>query len=146
MTTNYPELSDLVNLMEGRPSTNGWDVVCSYSVHQLNAFLKSQYEAGKLAREVVLTTEREDPITEMKYTVRYDIQFASPVLSFIAGRSGFATLTMPINEGSFARIIMADVEKRTIPIPGGRYSVQAIVPLAARSRGTPAKSSSMTMS
>ncbi|RIE03530.1 hypothetical protein [Cohnella faecalis] len=38
---------------------------------------------------------------------------------------------MPINEGSFARIIMADVEKRTIPIPGGRYSVQAIVPLAA---------------
>ncbi|WP_147355810.1 hypothetical protein, partial [Cohnella faecalis] len=93
--------------------------------------MKSQYEAGKLAREVVLTTEREDPITEMKYTVRYDIQFASPVLSFIAGRSGFATLTMPINEGSFARIIMADVEKRTIPIPGGRYSVQAIVPLAA---------------
>ncbi|WP_027086556.1 hypothetical protein [Cohnella panacarvi] len=130
MTTTYPELNDLVRIMEGRPSTNGWDVVCSYTVKQLNDFLESQYQAGKLAKDVVLSTVRVDPIWSDNFEIQYDIRFASPVLSFITGRSGFAMLTMPINEGSIVTIITKD-KKREIQIPGGKYSVQAIVPLAA---------------
>ncbi|WP_341280745.1 hypothetical protein [Paenibacillus sp. FSL H8-0537] len=131
MTTNYLEMKDLVGKMEGKPTTHGWDIVCSYDVRQLNVFLKSQYEAGRLAREVMLKTEREHPIDGKKYTIQYDIKFASPVISFIAGRSGFATLTMPIDEGSTVWIINEEAVTRTIPIPGGTYSVQAIVPLVA---------------
>ncbi|RIE03529.1 hypothetical protein, partial [Cohnella faecalis] len=73
-----------LNELSERLEEAGW-TFCSYSVHQLNAFLKSQYEAGKLAREVVLTTEREDPITEMKYTVRYDIHLHRPFLASSPG-------------------------------------------------------------
>lgn len=131
-------LQDLVKDMNGKPSTNQWDIVCSYTVSQLNKFLQAHYDAGKLAKEIKLSTERQDPLTGDNFTISYDIKFASPVLSFISGRSEFATLTMPINNGSSYSIIPqgATQPTKTVLIPGDKYSVKAVVPLAAISGDT----------
>ena len=133
MTQSFSSLSDLVSSMNGKPSTNQWDIVCSYTVAQLNQFLQAQYEVGKLAKEVHLSTEREDPLMGTDFTISYNIQFASPQLGFISGRSGFATLEMPIKDGSSYSVTPkgADKPTRTVSIPGGKYSVKAVVPLAA---------------
>ncbi|MBF0423136.1 MAG: hypothetical protein HQL73_09095 [Magnetococcales bacterium] len=133
MAATYPTLPDLVKSMNGVPTTNQWDIVCSYTVAQLNAFLTAQYQAGKLAKEIKLSTKRQDPLTGAIFTISYDIQFASPKLTFMTGRSGFGYLTMPINNGSSYSVTPDGAIKptKTAPIPGGIYSVQATVPLAA---------------
>jgi hypothetical protein len=131
LVTTTTSLSDLVNAMRGTASTNKWDVVCSYSIAQLNVFLAAQYNAGTLAKEVRVSVDTTDPVTEEPYTANYDLFFGSPTLSFIAGRSGMATLTMPIEQHSSYTITTATRPPRTVPIPGGQYSIQAIVPLAA---------------
>ena len=130
---SFVSLSDLVSSMNGKPSTNQWDIVCSYTVAQLNQFLQTQYDAGKLAKEVHLSTERQDPLMGTDFTISYDIQFASPKLGFISGRSGFATLTMLIKDGSSYSVTLkgATTPTKTVSIPGGKYSVKAVVPLAA---------------
>jgi hypothetical protein len=126
-------LVELVQAMHSEPTTNQWDIVCSYNVEQLNNFLLAQYDAGSLAREIQLSTDREDPLSGSKYTIRYHIQFASPKLSFVSGRSGYASLIMPIIEASSYSILPEGSDKptRTIEIPAGKYSIHAIVPLAA---------------
>lgn len=138
MNQNHPKLSDLVNVMNGKSSTNLWDIVCSYTIDQLNDFLKYQYDAGKLAKEVKLSTKRHDDLYETDFTINYDIKFGSPVLKFISGRSGFATLTIPINDGSSYSLTPEENTQptKTKSIPGGQYSVEAVVPLAAISGDT----------
>lgn len=123
-----PTLQKLVDTMNGHDSTNQWDIVCSYSVAQLNHFLQLQYDANKLAKEVKLSTLRNDPFTGDKFHIDYDIHFASPALSFISGRSGFAKLKMEIREGSSYTI--RESKKKT-DIPAGKYSIASIVPLAS---------------
>jgi hypothetical protein len=132
-TTSYSTLNDLVNQMKGVPTTNGWDVVCSYNVSQLNEFLKALYDKDILQKTVNVETLREDPFSGAKMKITYTIQFASPTLSFVTGRSGMAYVTMPINEGSSYSITQEGVDKptKTKSIPGGKYSVRALVPLAA---------------
>lgn len=131
--TGYPQLAELTSAMEGVPSTNGWDVACSYNASQLNTFLAAQYDAGKLAHEVQLSVERQDPLSGASYTIGYDIRFDTPKLSFIAGRSGFAQLVMPIDDGSSYSVTPqgATHPTKSTSIPGGTYSVTAIVPLGA---------------
>jgi len=141
MAQAYPALSDLVGAMNSVPSTNLWDVVCSYSVDQLNEFLKAKYDAGTLAKDVTLSTDRLDPLTNEDFTITYDIKFASPVLTFISGRSGVATLTMEILEGSSYSVGPKVPDQNTpkptpVAIPGGTYSVKAVIPLAAISGDT----------
>jgi hypothetical protein len=62
-------LQELVTAMNGYPSTNGWDIVCSYTVAQLNQFLQTQYDAGKLAKKVSLSTECQDPLMGTDFTI-----------------------------------------------------------------------------
>lgn len=126
-----PALDTLVNWMKGSQSTDQWDVVCSYSVDQLNRFLSAQYDAGKLARDVKISTQVEDPLTGDPLDVEFDLKFASPTLAFIAGRSGYATLTMPLKDGSTYTLSIPGRPPKVTPIPGGKYSIQATVPLAA---------------
>jgi hypothetical protein len=128
----YPSEADLVQAMNGVPTTNQWDVVCSYNAAQLNAFLSAQYAANRLASEVKLTTQRKDPLSGADYTIDYDVHFASPVLSFLAGRSGYAKLDMPIMSGSY-KVTPAGATQPTLTkdIPANTYTVSTIVPLAS---------------
>ncbi|MEH2000979.1 MAG: hypothetical protein V7L00_19895 [Nostoc sp.] len=50
------------------------------SLSESNQFLQTQYDAGKLAKQVSLSTERQDPLMGTDFTISYDIQFASPKL------------------------------------------------------------------
>lgn len=134
MSDTYPTIEELAHAMKGVPTTNQWDIVCSYQVKQLNSFLLNQYNAGKLAKEVQLSTDIVDPFSGTEYSIRYTIQFASPKLSFVSGRSGYASLLMPIIEGSSFTVIPpkgSDKPSSTVEIPAGKYSIAAIVPLAA---------------
>jgi hypothetical protein len=124
----YPKLGDLVNSMKGVPTTNQWDVVCSYNEDHLNALLKQRYDAGKLAKEVTLSAQREDPITEKAFTIAYDLYFDSPILSFMEGNPGFCQLTMPIKRGSYS--ILSGSDSRTVQLPPGKFSVVGTIPLA----------------
>jgi hypothetical protein len=126
-----PTIDDLVNLMKGNASTDQWDVVCSYSVNQLNQFLSAQYDANLLAKDVKISTQVQDPITDDPLDILFDLHFASPSLSFIAGRAGYATLTMTLIEGSTYTLTIQGGVTKVVPIPGNKYSIQATVPLAA---------------
>lgn len=131
MTQSLPNLDELVKSMSGFPCTNNWDIVCSYTIDQLNQFLQTQYDAAKLAKEVKVSTEKQDPITGDDFTISYNIQFASPKVSFISGVSGSVTLEMPINDGSSYSVTSNGTTRPPQTIPGNTYSVQAVVPLAA---------------
>ncbi len=132
-TSPYLTVTQLNAAMQGVPSTNLWDVVCSYTVDKLNDFLAAQYDAGQLATEVKLSTQRADPLTGESFTIKYDIFFGTPKMSFVAGRSGYAQLDMPIEDGSSYSVWPqgATEPSSTTEIPGGTYSVVAVVPLAA---------------
>jgi hypothetical protein len=125
------KLPDLVNLMNGQPTTNGWDVLCSYSMSHINTLLKSKYDAGKLVNEVKFSTDRQDPLTQTELNIAYDVLFGAPSLSFIAGSSGNATLTMPISGGSYTITEKGSATGRTSAIPANTYSIQGVFPLAA---------------
>lgn len=126
-------LKTLISSMNGLPSTNNWDIVTSYSEKQLNTFLKNQYNAGKLAKKVELSTTRVSPLLGTQFSIDYSIYFESPKLSFIEGRSGFARLEMPIGKQSQYTITPKGDEHptRKKEIPADTYSLKAIVPLAA---------------
>lgn len=132
MSTTYPQLQDLVASMKGVPSTNGWDVVCSYTIDNLNTFLEAQYQNNVLAKELKLSTTRADPLTGASYTIDYDVQLGTPTLSFVGGRSGVANLAMPIEDGSSYTVTPQGGQPLpSHTIPGGTYTITAVVPLAA---------------
>ena len=124
---------DLVKNMAGVDSTNGWDIVTSYTEKQLNSFLASQYDAGKLAKQVKLSNKRHDPLTGAQFTIAYTINFDSPKLSFIQGRAGYVNLLMPIGKNSSYTVTPQGAAKptKTGEISGNKYSVKATIPLAA---------------
>jgi hypothetical protein len=132
MSLKYPSLKALVSAMEGASCTNRWDVVCSYGAAQLNKFLAAQYDAKKIASRIQPKTQRSDPLTGQDYTIDYDIEFASPVLSFVPGRSGYANLSMLITSGSYS-VTPAGEPKPVLTkkIPASTYTVNAVVPLAS---------------
>ncbi len=131
-----PTMATLLSNMSEKPSTNKWDVVCSYTVSQLNVFLKNRYDAKKLAKHVVADAELEiDAGITVNY--RFDIHLAAPKLSFLAGRSGFCELVMPINEGSSVTASVKDGKPGDPqPIPGGKYFLEIVVPLASMNGDT----------
>ena len=126
-TLEPQRISDLVQAMNGNPSTHNWDVVVSYSIKQINESLVEKYNAKKIVTEikfdipVVLKNE--------SYIIRYDINFDPPVLSFIAGESK-AKLVMKIGKGSNYLVIKDNTITQTKPIPENQYSLKMTVPLA----------------
>jgi hypothetical protein len=126
-----PALADLVSAMTAVPSTNGWDVVCSYTTDQLNAFLSAQYDADALQKLVTIQTTSADPLTGEPFTIAYRLLFAAPSLSFIAGVRGVAAVDMPILDGSTYTVSASGTPPKTTLIPGGQYVLKATVPLAA---------------
>jgi len=123
-------LANLVSAMNGSTTTNQWDVVCSYSVDALNSFLKASYDAGNLAKTVIMTVTEKDPVFGFDYQVLYSINFGSPLLSFSA-LQGIAILSMPMETGSSYTVTVPNSNQppQVTPIPPG-YSVVAQVPLA----------------
>ncbi|MGV3616475.1 MAG: hypothetical protein ACO1SV_14190 [Fimbriimonas sp.] len=134
-TTGLPSVEQLVAAMTGKASTNKWDVVCSYGLSEINQFLKDQYVAGKLVREVELkekTTDMyDDPVD-----VTFNLVLSEPMLSFTAGLSGAATLIMWIEAGSKYTLTPEGGKPRTKELVGHKYYVKAVVPLAAISGDT----------
>ncbi|MFJ7904256.1 hypothetical protein ACIQ6V_27860 [Streptomyces sp. NPDC096198] len=133
-------ISDLVSKMNGVRSTNKWDVVVSYSVKELNDFLKAAYAEDKLVSSVTLASENAvyDIRTKKYWVDTYKINFKTPTLDFVLGQRGMARLVMPIGDGSsLVSQPYADKElknpgeavKSDLP-GGGKYSVVAMVPLA----------------
>ncbi len=124
-------LSQLVTLMNGATTTNGWDVVCTYSADALNSFLAASYDAGALATSVSVTVQEIDPILKIPYDVTYNINFESPLLSF-SPQKNVAFLAMPIGAGSSYTISVPNTpaQPTTTAFPTG-YSVVAQVPIAA---------------
>jgi hypothetical protein len=131
--TDYPQLDQLVNNMKNVSSIDEWDVACSYTIDRLNAFLAAHYAQGKLASHVKSSTTRRNFGDHKEFIISYDIRLGSPTLSFIAGRSGFATLSMPIDEGSFFSVVAkgGTAPAERTEIPGATYTIRAVVPLAA---------------
>ncbi|MCR8842608.1 hypothetical protein NQ117_02845 [Paenibacillus sp. SC116] len=123
-------LPELVTKMQGGNSTTcKWDVVCSYSCSHLNSYLQQKYDAGMLAKDVQLSTQIEDPLSGETITINYDIQFASPTISF-DGYDGNATLKMLMNTGTITVTAQGGTPE-SYEIPANTYSVEATnVPLS----------------
>ncbi|MCC2280964.1 hypothetical protein LKL35_37260, partial [Streptomyces sp. ET3-23] len=106
-------------------STNNWDVVASYSVDQLNDFLKKAHAGNKLVSQVTLNPAPVyDRHTKKYYTDTYKIIFQAPTIEFLLGQRGVARLVMPIGEGSTYTTKEKDAPGpgETTKLPGGKYS------------------------
>ncbi|MEU8571639.1 hypothetical protein AB0C51_25500 [Streptomyces pathocidini] len=127
-----PSLNELVSKMNGRDSTNKWDVVVSYSAEQLNSFLKTAYAGNKLVSKVVLNSRTYIKQIKKYYEDTYTINLQAPTIEFLLGQRGMARLVMPIGEGSTYETKEEGTSGpgEVTKLPAGKYSVVATVPLA----------------
>lgn len=128
-----PSTQDLISSMAEGPSTNRWDIVCSYSLEQLNAMLQANYgkENSGIVKEVKLSTIRNNPLGDEKFTISYDILFDAPSLEFIAGINGMCNLKMKIASGTYTVTPEGSINGKTTPIPQGKYTIIGAFPLVA---------------
>lgn len=121
--TSFPLLENLLTSMSAQDSTNGWDIVCSYSIDVLNEILATSHENGTLVHAVQFTVQGT-LIDGSSYTADFDIALGAPVMQFLADQSGECQLTMPLT-GTYS------INGGTVQsLPAG-YSLIANVPLGA---------------
>lgn len=120
---SFPSLSDLVTVMEGGTATNGWDIVCSYSLDALNQILATSHQNGKLVQAIQLTAQGTD-VSGHPYTIEFDITLGAPTMQFFSDLSGECQLTMSI-AGTYA------VNGGEVQSISGGYNLVANVPLGA---------------
>ncbi|KAI9040186.1 uncharacterized protein KD926_008509 [Aspergillus affinis] len=115
MTKSLP-VKDLHQELKNKTTTDGWDILVSYSEKQLNQFLKKSWGASNRFTNVPL----KQPLGHGKhaYTQLYNIKFHAPDLNFDTA-AGFVYLTMPISGTSRAS---DDKPEDAIKIPEGHYS------------------------
>lgn len=128
-------LAQLVTKMKGWNSTNGWDVVTSYSVEQLNAFIKDQYATMATDIETIdISQSVYDSDCNVILTYEFSFTLTSPVLEFTKANDR-VKICMSFGEGSFYRIITPWGKKRKEhPFPSGS-SLEAVLPINVM-RGT----------
>ncbi|HLM66195.1 MAG TPA: hypothetical protein VK358_01650 [Longimicrobium sp.] len=120
------ELAELLALMNNNPSTNKWDVVCSYTLDSINAYLQAEQQASPLPSTLTLKTSLS--FFGQTYPLTYDLVLGTPLLSFSAAQSGVATLTIPIEPSSTWSAPTAPVTSGQVPTG---LSVQITTPLGA---------------
>ncbi|NTU73693.1 hypothetical protein HGB07_06035 [Candidatus Roizmanbacteria bacterium] len=132
MTLSLPTHDALVQAMQGLPSTNKWDIVCSYTIDQLNLFLKDQYEADKLAKKIPQLKFDTDLPYIGAATMTVDLVFSEPILTFILGDSQNAVISMLITDGTFS-ITPKDTQfpTRAGSIKPKTYNLVATIPIKA---------------
>ncbi len=126
-----PSVQELIETMKGNPSSNNWDLVCSYSVDKLNDFLKNNYQAGKLARDLSFTTDYHEFMSQKDYDLSVDMTFGSPFLQFLEGQRAKCSLSMPI-EKLFCTFTQKESKEQEIKrsITGRNYTLVGEFPLA----------------
>ncbi|KZT19027.1 hypothetical protein NEOLEDRAFT_1183729 [Neolentinus lepideus HHB14362 ss-1] len=124
---SYPTLDELVSGMNSYESTDGWDVVVSYSLDKLDALLKTLWKNDpKFSQSFVFTTEVPGWDDDDTYYIDWTVKLESPSLQFT--QKGNATLVMPISGSSVKR-----KNGKTKPgddVPAG-YSLHLTTPLLA---------------
>jgi hypothetical protein len=131
-TIPQPDVATLLSMMGKGPSTSQWDIVCSYSLDQLNAMLARVYDSQSkgVARELTLQTPpRPDPLTGQQFFISYDITLGPPRLEFMAGINGQCLLTMPLLKGRYTITPVGGSAGAPNLIPENKYSVLVQVPL-----------------
>jgi len=128
-----PSVDDLINSMALGPSTNQWDIICSYSLDKLNKILEDTYNSSGsgIAKEVKISTLRNDPLTGTNFTIDYDIIFGAPSLEFTAGVNGMCNLSMEILSGTYTVTPEGSTPGKARTIPDKKYSVTGDFPLVA---------------
>ncbi|HVT61965.1 MAG TPA: hypothetical protein VHD33_00550 [Legionellaceae bacterium] len=133
MTTDIvtkPDTTTVLKDMAKGPSTNGWDVVCSYGLIQLNKILLDAYTADTgIAKDIQFSVTHTAIMTGEKFDINYDITLGAPTIQFIAGNESSCTLTMALEKGTFSNSIDG-VVKTSGTFPAG-YSIVVEVPLYA---------------
>ncbi|TFK49654.1 hypothetical protein OE88DRAFT_1646097 [Heliocybe sulcata] len=125
--SSYPTLDELVNGMNGYDSTDGWDVVVSYSLDKLDTLLKSLWRNDpKFSKSFYFTTTVQGFDDSDTYYVDWTVTLTPPTLHFT--QTGSATLLMSISGSSVKR--KGDKTKPGDDIPAG-YNVHLTTPLLA---------------
>src|SRR5262245_49328504 len=101
MPLAYPTIDQLVSAMVGVSSTNGWDIVTSYSLDRINDLLRSQFAAQQLISQIAIQTTGVSPATGAQFPVAIALSVAAPTVAFVAGVSGQCAVTMPIAGGTY---------------------------------------------
>lgn len=121
MATKSLPIKDLHSELKTKTTTDGWDVLVSYSEKQLNQFLKKTWGASDRFNNVHL--ELKLGHGKHAYTQVYDLKFHAPDLEFDTTH-GYAYLTMPLSGSSRAT---DDDPKDAITIEQGHYSFKVRV-------------------
>jgi hypothetical protein len=118
--------TELHTKLSNYPSTDGWDVLVSYSPEELNTQLK-RYWGNNAANTAKCTfTRREGPDFHLLDIV-YDLTLGAPALEFNTDKA-IATLVMPIS-GTLA--VKDDPPEYATNIDGDRCKLHIEVPLAS---------------
>jgi hypothetical protein len=115
-------------------TTDGWDIVCSYRIDQLNQMLKDVYNSSNsgIIKEFKDTFTGKDDMGNT-YTLDFDIFFGEPSIKFIAGQKNQCILTMLITSGT--SVYNCNGFKKTEALPLNTFSLSACYPINAVSGG-----------
>ncbi|KAL1889078.1 hypothetical protein Sste5346_009143 [Sporothrix stenoceras] len=104
----------LVSLMNGCDTLNGWDVLMSYSLVQLNALLAERATCLKLNTTITWEAESTDPLGLVPdHTLVFNVQILQPTLRFV-DTSNAVKLTFGL-AGSFYAKDMPEVQPKQLP-------------------------------
>ncbi|KAK6544733.1 hypothetical protein TWF694_001418 [Orbilia ellipsospora] len=99
---NKLPFSDLVNEMKGKETTNGWDMLVSYNVQQINDLLKVRAEKlpgvlniGKIVTQYQDPFADDDEEDEATVAMVFELKLSTPTLQFNDGQ-GQVTLHFPM--------------------------------------------------
>lgn len=129
-----PTKQELAAAMSGCKTTDGWDVLVSYSEGPLNTLLKEKWGKHMTASYVFsvpyddMDDGDDDPHLVKKHT-HFDLKLSEPRLQFDSAiGDGFAILTMEL-DGHFYTVRDGEKPKRTHEIPHDTYQLEFSVPI-----------------
>jgi hypothetical protein len=124
-------IGDLVTAMQAGPATDGWDVVCSYTIDALNAVLAKAHADSSHAAELDLPRiDSEDPLSGEKFSVDFKIKLAPPELLFLEGVDGSCDLRMVLESVDYS-LYDKDGHPTRIGSFDQGYAIHAEVPLVS---------------
>lgn len=112
------------------PATDGWDLVCSYSMDVLNDIFAKSVGIDKRAANFVRTMSRKDEVTQAEYHYTLDMFLTAEQVTFQTGVVASSQVKLSILGGTYRVNDAAGAIVESGPFPS-TYSILASVPISA---------------
>jgi hypothetical protein len=112
------------------PATDGWDLVCSYSMDVLNEIFAKSLGIDRRAVNFIRKMIRKDEVTQVEYHYTLDMFLSAEQVTFQAGVVASCLIKLSILGGTYRVNDAAGAIVESGPFPS-TYSIQVSVPISA---------------